>query len=143
MTTWGVTYTEHAERDLRDIYEYIAFTLLVPAVATKQTRRIMDAIAKLDQLPLRCQVYDKKPWNRKGIRVLSIDNYLAFYLPVVKSNRVVVLRIMYGGCDIDTQFRSDDGNFSSDTVNLSMNDDEIKKLIQEAKEKVDATEDQI
>lgn len=103
MSLWTVTYTEQAENDLRNIFEYIAYTLLEPVVATKQTRRIMDAIAELDRLPLRFQTYDKSPWNSKGVRVLPVDNFLAFYLPVEKTNSVVVIRIMYGGRDIDTQ----------------------------------------
>jgi len=103
MSLWTVSYTEHAENDLRNIYEYIAFILLEPVVATKQTRRIMDAVANLDQLPLRFQIYDKAPWNSKGVRVLPVDNFLAFYLPVEKTNSVVVIRVMYGGRDIDTQ----------------------------------------
>jgi hypothetical protein len=56
-------------------YEYIAFRLLESAVATKQTRCIMDAIAKLDQLPFRFQIYKKGSWSSKGIRVLPVDNY--------------------------------------------------------------------
>jgi toxin ParE1/3/4 len=68
--------------NLRGIYEYIAFSLLEPATAKKQTRRIMDAAAKLKQMPLRHQLYQKEPWRSKGLRVLHIDNYLAFYLPI-------------------------------------------------------------
>lgn len=103
MSLWTVSYTEQAENDLRNIFEYIAFTLLEPVVATKQTRRIMDAIAKLDRLPLRFQIYDKALWNSKGVRVLPVDNFLAFYLPAEKTKSVVVIRIVYGGRDIDTQ----------------------------------------
>jgi len=42
----------------------------------------MDAAAKLKQMPLRHQLYQKEPWRSKGLRVLHIDNYLAFYLPI-------------------------------------------------------------
>jgi len=41
----------------------------------------------------------------KGLRVLPIDNYLAFYLPVKATTTVVVVRIMYGGRDIEEQLR--------------------------------------
>ena len=30
---WEVFYTEQAENDLRNVFEYIAFTLLVPETA--------------------------------------------------------------------------------------------------------------
>lgn len=124
-----------------DRYGAKKIRLLVPAVATRQTRRIMDANAKLDQLPLRFQVYDKATWSSKGILVIPVDDYLAFYLPVEMSTRVVVLRIIYGRREIDTQFRSDDGHFSSESVILSVNAHEEDKLIQDAIEQVGAAED--
>lgn len=36
MSEWKVVYTEQAERDLRSIFEYIAFSLLEPEVAKNQ-----------------------------------------------------------------------------------------------------------
>ncbi len=100
MSAWKVIYTEQAEADLREIYEYIAYTLLEPEAAKNQARRIMDAAGKLDQLPLRHPLYDKEPWQSKGLRVLTVDHFLAFYLPIEKQNTVVVIRIMYGGRNI-------------------------------------------
>jgi toxin ParE1/3/4 len=105
MSAWDVVYTEHAERDLRDIYEYIAFSLLEPGTAKKQVRRILDAAARLDEMPLRFSIYEKEPWCGKGLRVLPVDSYLVFYLPVEARKTVVVIRIMYGGRDIDAQLR--------------------------------------
>lgn len=101
MSNWKVLYTEQAERDLREIFEYIAFSLLEPEIAKKQARRIINRIAKLNVMPLRYPLYEKEPWNSKGLRVLPVDNYLAFYLPVESQNAVVIIRIMYGGRDID------------------------------------------
>ena len=100
MSTWKVFYTEQAETDLREIYEHIAFTLLEPETAKNQTKRIMDAAGKLDRLPLRHPLYDKEPWKSKGLRVLAVDHFLAFYLPVEKQKTIAVIRIMYGGRDI-------------------------------------------
>jgi len=108
MSVWEVIYTEQAERDLRGIYEYIAFSLLEPEIAKKQARRIMEAVAKLSQIPLRCPLYEKEPWESKGLRVLPINRYLAFYLSVEERKTVVVVRIMYGGRDIGEQLRRTD-----------------------------------
>ena len=101
--TWKIVYTRQAESDLRGVYEYIAFSLIEPDIAKKQVRRIMDMIAKLDQMPERFRLYDKEPWHGKGLRVVSVDNYLAFYLPLKAKRTVAVVRIMYGGRDIDEQ----------------------------------------
>ena len=48
---WKINYTAHALEDLKAIYEYIAFELLVPETARKQVKRIMDSINKLDEMP--------------------------------------------------------------------------------------------
>ena len=103
MSEWKVVYTEQAERDLHSIFEYIAFSLLEPQIAKKQSRRIMDAVANLNKMPLRYPLYEKEPWHSKGLRVLPVDNYLAFYLPVETKTTVAVIRIMYGGRDIEEQ----------------------------------------
>lgn len=105
MSTWKVVYTEQAERDLRDIYEYIAFSLLEPETARKQVQRIMDEVAKLYEMPFRFRLYEKEPWRSKGLHILPVDNYLVFYFPVESTKTVAIIRIMYGGRDIDAQLR--------------------------------------
>jgi len=35
--------------------------------------------------------------------VLPAENYLVFYLPVESRKAIIIIRIMYGGRDIDTQ----------------------------------------
>lgn len=111
MTEWKVIYTARAEQDLRSIFEYIAFSLFEPEIAKNQVRRIMDAIDNLNEMPLRHPAVDIEPWRSKGLRVMPVDRYLAFYLPVEAKATVSIIRIMYGGRDIDTQLR-EDGNRS-------------------------------
>lgn len=106
--SFNVIYTNQAEHDLRNVYEYIAFTLLKPETAKKQAKRIMDAIDLLDEMPLRHQLYKKEPWKRRGLRVLKVNNYLAFYLPVESKRMVVVIRIMYDGRNIEQHLGSID-----------------------------------
>lgn len=105
MSRWKVVYTAHADRDLQDIYEYITFSLLEPETAKKSVQRILRAAADLNEMPLRYPLYKKEPWHSKGLRVLSIENYLLFYLSVDPLKTVVIVRIMYGGRDIDSQLR--------------------------------------
>lgn len=103
MNAWKVAYTEQAENDLRGIYEYIAFSLLEPEIAKRQAKRIMEAAAKLNEMPFRYRLYEKEPWHTQGLRVLPVDNYLVFYLPVEDKETVVIIRIMYGGRNIEEQ----------------------------------------
>jgi toxin ParE1/3/4 len=114
MITWKVVYTGQAEQDLRQIYEYITFSLLEPGVGRNLSRRIMAAVAGLNQMPLRHRLYEKEPWHSKGLRILPVDNYLVFYLPVETHQTVVVIRIMYGGRNIEAQLRLSDREHYAD-----------------------------
>jgi len=73
----------------------ITFSLLEQEIAKNQVRRIIDEVAKLNEMPLRYHLYEKEPWHSKGLRVLPIDNYLAFYLPVEAKMTVAVILLYY------------------------------------------------
>ena len=98
-----VSYSAEARQDLRDIYEYIAYELLAPEAAARQTERIMKTARSLEQMPMRHKLYQEEPWHSQGLRVLPVDNYLVFYLPDEINATVSIIRIMYGGRDIDKQ----------------------------------------
>jgi len=106
--TWKVDYTESARQDLHDIYEYIAGVLLEPVIAANQTNRIMDAVDSLDHMPFRYRIYDHEPWRSKGLRILSVDNYLVLYIPDESRNVVTIIRIMYGRRDVEQQLNNTD-----------------------------------
>ena len=100
---YKVSYTESAKRDIREIYEYIANHLLEPNTAAEQVSRIQEGIFKLEENPERYKIYDNEPWKSKELRYFPVDNYEIFY--VVNSDNVFVVRIMYGGMDINKQLR--------------------------------------
>lgn len=100
MSLWSVIYSEQAKQDLHNIYQYIAYTLLMSDTADKQADRIMTAIESLNEMPERNPKYDKEPWYSRGLRKLMIDNYIAFYLPIENNRQVLIVSIMYGGRNI-------------------------------------------
>ena len=100
---WTVNYTNAAEQDLRSIYDYIATTLCAFDTAKNLVRQIMEEIASLDEMPKRYAKYDKKPWKDRGLRFFSVKNYVIFYLTNEKTKTVYIIRIMYGGRDIEKQ----------------------------------------
>lgn len=100
---YDVVYTAEARQDLRDIYEYIAYELLVPEIASGQVDRIMKAARSLEQMPMRYTRYEEEPWHSLGLRFLPLDNYLIFYLPDETTSVVNIIRIMYGGRDVKRQ----------------------------------------
>jgi len=101
--SYKIVYTEESEKDLVNVYSYIAMDLLVPETAKNQINRIMKAIKDLDTLPFRHKLYQNKPWHSKGLRVLPVDNYLVFYTVIKEKNTVAIIRIMYAGRNIDLQ----------------------------------------
>ncbi len=100
---FNVVYTSEARQDLRDIYEYIAYELLVPEIASGQVDRIMKAVRSLEQMPMRYRLYEEEPWHSQGLRFLPVDNYLIFYLSDETNNVVNIIRVMYGGRDVKKQ----------------------------------------
>lgn len=101
--TYQVRITRQAEEDLLGIYAYIADTLRAPQTADRLLDRLEQEILQLDQFPNRFCRYAKEPWFSRGLRVMGVDRYLVFYLPDERTATVSVLRILYGGRDIDTQ----------------------------------------
>ena len=100
---YDVVYTAEARQDLRDIYEYIAYELLEPEIASGQVDRSMKAARSLEQMPMRYTRYEEEPWHSQGLRSLPVDNYLIFYLPDETTSVVNIIRIMYGGRDVKRQ----------------------------------------
>lgn len=100
---WEIKYTEHSREDLRAIYEYIAFELLVPDTAGRQVYRIMKAIRALENMPEKYKVYEEEPWKSRDLRYFPVDNYIVFYLLRKETGVVNVVRVIYGGRDIKRQ----------------------------------------
>ncbi len=103
---YSVVLTPQAQTDLIEIFKYIAVDLQSLQNAAIQLSRLEKAIASLDQMPERFRVYDKAKWRERNLRIMPVDNYLVFYIPLHDNCTVTVLRIMYGGRDIDRQLEN-------------------------------------
>lgn len=100
---YEVRLTTEAENDLRGIFEYIAFELQSPQNAAGQLDRLEQSIMSLDQMPEWFRVYEKEPWHSRDLRIMPVDNYLVFYIPNHEEQTVKIMRVIYGGRDIDKQ----------------------------------------
>ena len=100
---YQVVLTNQAKADLIGIYRYIACDLQSPQTAEGQLSRLEKAISSLDQMPERFRVYDHEKWKGRNLRIMSVNHYLVFYIPSQEEKTVTVLRILYGGRDIDRQ----------------------------------------
>lgn len=100
---YKIVSTKQADNDLRAIYEYIAFTLLVPEVAVGQLERIEKGIMKLEEMPNRFRMYEEEPWHSRGLRWMPVDNFIVFYIPREEDKTVTVIRVLYGGRNMNEQ----------------------------------------
>lgn len=98
--SFSVIYSPEAVNDLREIYTYIAYKLLVPKTAEGQINRIRDIIRSLDFMPLRYPIVDWEPWKSIEMHKLPIDNFIVFYIVSNEKYLVTIVRILYGGRDI-------------------------------------------
>lgn len=104
--TYHVALTEQADSDLRGIYEYIAFSLLEPENAAGQLDRLEENILKLADMPGKFKLYEKEPWRSRGLHQMPVDHFIVFYIPDEEEKIVTVIRVIYGGRNIDVQLRN-------------------------------------
>ena len=105
--SYKVKYSPQALEDLKDIYSYIAFDLLVPDTAKNQVNRIRKEIRSLDNMPARFSIVDWEPWKSIKMHKLPVDNYVVFYLVNSDTLTVKIVRIVYSGRNIESIARSD------------------------------------
>ena len=101
MREWAVTTLPGAEKDISDIYSYIATVLMEPAVAGRLVARLKKAIHSLENMPERYRLYDKEPLRSKGLRMVSVGNYIVFYHTAKDVGKVFIEGVIYGGRDLD------------------------------------------
>lgn len=98
---YSITISLQAKSDLKNIYQYIANELQAKMTSVRQLERIETAIASHEDMPERFRRYDKGKWCEMNLRFMPVDNYLVFYVLDKDTCTVTILRIMYGGRDID------------------------------------------
>ena len=99
--TYKIIYSPESLDDLRSIYMYIAYELLAGDTAEKQVNRIREAVRKLDVFPEGHSQVNWEPWVSLGMHFLPVDNYIVYYLVDNDSRSVSIVRIFYGGRDVE------------------------------------------
>lgn len=98
---YEINLTPEAKNDLIDIFKYIAFDLQSAQNAASQLERIEKGIKSLSQMPERFRVYETEPWQSRNLRIMPIDSYLIFYIPIHGKSTVTIIRILYHRQNID------------------------------------------
>ncbi len=100
---YDILFTYKAENDLKSIYNYIANNLKSPLTAVNVLNKIENRILKLENLPHRYKFYENEPWKSKGLRDMPVDNFIVLYYVDDTGHTVSIIRVIYGGKDIDAE----------------------------------------
>jgi len=92
MEKYDLKIFPSAEQDLKDITDYL--NELSPQAALKIYDEIVDSIASLEQMPMRCPLAKNTVLRAKEYRLLVVQNYVVFF--IVSGNTVQIRRILYG-----------------------------------------------
>jgi plasmid stabilization system protein ParE len=101
---YEVVLSKRSFADLSEIFDYIAYNLQSKENAAAQLSRLEDEIASLDRMPERYRFYDREPWRSRKVHILPVDNYCVLYTPNREQKTVTVLRVVYGGRNLDAIF---------------------------------------
>jgi plasmid stabilization system protein ParE len=77
---YKLKYLPLAQKDLRDIISYIADNLKAPKAAMDLLDALDQSIYRLQQFPYSCKVYLPIEPLEAEYRMLSVKNYLVFYI---------------------------------------------------------------
>ena len=99
--SYSVFYSIKSQADLNNIYSYIAFSLNEYETANAMFNAITGAVDSLEEMPMRHPFVDIEPHRSRQIRKMPVKNFLVFYIANQEKQSVEIVRIMYGGRDIN------------------------------------------
>lgn len=94
-----VKLTQQAEENLREIADYIRFTLQAPGTAAKMLDILAEEIFSLDHFPYRAPLTKEEPWHSQGVHALTVKNFLVYFWIDDAAKKVQVMGIVYGRRD--------------------------------------------
>lgn len=94
-----VKLTQQAEENLREIADYIRFTLQAPGTSAKMLDTLAEEIFTLDQFPYRAPLTEEEPWHSQGVHALTVKNFLVYFWVDEAAKKVQVMGIVYGRRD--------------------------------------------
>ena len=93
---YSIHITDKAERDLNEAADYIEFTLLNPEAADHLLDKVEEEISNLAFMPEKYKTVDDPLLAAWGIRLIVINNYLAFYIVDESTKTIHIIRFLYG-----------------------------------------------
>ena len=95
LDKYTVKLYARADRDLENIYSYIANNLLAPGTAADMVDALEEAIYSLEELPERGAVRQMGIYADRGYRQLFVKNYVIIYKVLKDLRQVHVVTVRY------------------------------------------------
>lgn len=93
--SYQICITATAECDIVSALDYIEYSLKNPATADNLLSAITKQLSALADFPQKCKVVDDLLLAFWGIRFVTINNYLAFYVIDEEKQIVNIVRFLY------------------------------------------------
>lgn len=93
---YRIIIEKYAQKDLKEIYDYITYTLLNKQAAIQLLNKINEKFDTISMFPKSAPLINNEHIKNKEIRKLLIDNYIAFYEIDEINYEIKIIRIMYG-----------------------------------------------
>ena len=93
--TYGVILTPHAQKNLRNIFYYIHYELKAEFAAKRVLNSVESSIKSLRFFPARHSFVALEPFRRKGLRKMTVRNYLVYFKIYEESKVVRVVAVVY------------------------------------------------
>lgn len=88
-----------AQRDIEEIFDYIAIKLCNPTAAIRLINDFEEAFEIVCLFPESCPCVNNEYIKDKTLRKLIVDSYIAFYR--IMNNEIQVIRVLYGMRDYE------------------------------------------
>ena len=93
---YKVIFTENAEIELENIYEYISNTLLSESSAKELMNKIEESTLRLEIFPESCSMAEGYIINGVQYRKLIVENYILLYHVDKANKQVNIIHVFYG-----------------------------------------------
>lgn len=93
--SYMIHITKAAERDIMRATDYIEFNLKNPSAADHLLDKTTEQINALTDMPQKFRLVDDPVLASWGIRFVTVNNYLAFYMIDEGKKMVIVVRFLF------------------------------------------------
>lgn len=98
MKIYKILITKSAQKDIENIFDYIAFSLLSYDSAKKQINKIEKAICSLKTMPNRYKLFDEEPERSYGLHRMIVSNYMICF--IVDDSKVTITNVLYARSNV-------------------------------------------